>query len=205
MYDEKLEKLIDLALADGNLSEKERDVLRKKASEFGVDQDELEMVIEARLFLLTTKTNNKQSEEVSNLEDERHDKSQIEILLTNLKKIDTDYSQNKPSGFLGNIINKRESNYTKMISEKKELIQCFSSLKTKKHILSFLELGVENSIKKGNFAKGNPEENKIHNDLSSTWKMKFEEIQRQSRVKFQDDIEFINSMNILEKKVDSIS
>ncbi|MEY4126944.1 MAG: hypothetical protein RL737_1133, partial [Bacteroidota bacterium] len=31
------------------------------------------------------------------------------------------------------------------------------------------------------------------------------EIQRQSRVKFQDDIEFINSMNILEKKVASLS
>ncbi len=46
-----LENLIDLALADGVLSEKEMQVLNKKAKELGVDQDEFEMVLEARLHL----------------------------------------------------------------------------------------------------------------------------------------------------------
>ena len=48
---EQLEKLIDLALADGILTDKEREVLQRKAQELGVDQDEFEMVLEAKLHL----------------------------------------------------------------------------------------------------------------------------------------------------------
>jgi hypothetical protein len=48
---EELEKLIDLALADGEISASERAVLEKKATALGVDLDELNMVLEARLHL----------------------------------------------------------------------------------------------------------------------------------------------------------
>ena len=50
MYNEQLEKLIDYALADGELTEKEKQVLFKKAESMGVDLDEFEMVLDARLF-----------------------------------------------------------------------------------------------------------------------------------------------------------
>jgi hypothetical protein len=50
MYNEQLEKLIDMALIDGELSEKEKQILFKKAESFGVDLDEFEMVLEARLY-----------------------------------------------------------------------------------------------------------------------------------------------------------
>jgi len=50
MYNEQLEKLIDLALMDGELTEKEKQVLFKKAESLGVDLDEFEMVLEAKLF-----------------------------------------------------------------------------------------------------------------------------------------------------------
>ncbi len=49
MYNEQLEKLIDYALADGELTEKEKQVLFKKAEAMGVDLDEFEMVLDARL------------------------------------------------------------------------------------------------------------------------------------------------------------
>jgi hypothetical protein len=49
--DTQLEKLIDLALADGKLTDKERQVLTRKALELGVDQDEFEMVLDAKLHL----------------------------------------------------------------------------------------------------------------------------------------------------------
>ena len=49
--DAQLEKLIDLALADGQLTDKERQVLTRKALELGVDQDEFEMVLDAKLHL----------------------------------------------------------------------------------------------------------------------------------------------------------
>jgi hypothetical protein len=50
MYNEQLEKLIEMALMDGELTEKEKQVLFKKAEAMGVDLDEFEMVLEAKLF-----------------------------------------------------------------------------------------------------------------------------------------------------------
>lgn len=52
MYNEQLEQLIDAALADGELTEKEKQVLFKKAQALGVDLDEFEMVLDARLLKL---------------------------------------------------------------------------------------------------------------------------------------------------------
>jgi len=48
---QELEKYIDLAVADGVVTEKEKNVLIRKAKELGVDQDELEMVLEAKFHL----------------------------------------------------------------------------------------------------------------------------------------------------------
>lgn len=50
MYNEQLEKLIEMALMDGELTEKEKQVLFKKAESMGVDLDEFEMVLEAKLY-----------------------------------------------------------------------------------------------------------------------------------------------------------
>ena len=50
MYNEELEKLIEMALMDGVLTEKEKQILFKKAESFGIDLDEFEMVLEAKLF-----------------------------------------------------------------------------------------------------------------------------------------------------------
>lgn len=50
MYNEQLESLIELALADGELTEKEKQVLFKKAQELGIDLDEFEMVLDAEFY-----------------------------------------------------------------------------------------------------------------------------------------------------------
>ena len=50
MYSEQIEKLIELALADGQLSEKEKQILFKRAESEGIDLDEFEMVLDAKLF-----------------------------------------------------------------------------------------------------------------------------------------------------------
>jgi len=52
MYNPDLEALIDAALADGELTEKEKQILFKKAQGMGVDLDEFEMVLDARLVKL---------------------------------------------------------------------------------------------------------------------------------------------------------
>lgn len=45
----EIEKLIDLALADGEITDKERLVILKKAVKLGEDPDEVEMILDARL------------------------------------------------------------------------------------------------------------------------------------------------------------
>lgn len=49
MYNEKLEALITAALADGVLTDKEKEVLFKKAEAMGIDHDEFELVLDGRL------------------------------------------------------------------------------------------------------------------------------------------------------------
>lgn len=52
MYDERIEQLISAALADGVLTEKEKQILFKRAQEQGIDLDEFEMILDSRLFEL---------------------------------------------------------------------------------------------------------------------------------------------------------
>ena len=52
MYNEKIEQLIKAALADGVLTEKEKQILFKNAQAQGIDLDEFEMVLDARLVEL---------------------------------------------------------------------------------------------------------------------------------------------------------
>lgn len=52
MYNEQIETLISAALADGMLTEKEKQILFKKAQAQGIDLDEFEMVLDARLVEL---------------------------------------------------------------------------------------------------------------------------------------------------------
>lgn len=50
MYNEQIENLINIALADGELTEKEKQILFKKAEVAGIDLDEFEMVLESKLI-----------------------------------------------------------------------------------------------------------------------------------------------------------
>ncbi len=52
MYNEQIEGLIKAALADGELTEKEKQILFKRAEAMGIDLDEFEMVLDARLVEL---------------------------------------------------------------------------------------------------------------------------------------------------------
>ena len=45
----EIEKLIDLALSDGKITDKERSVILKKAEKLGEDPDEVEMILDRRL------------------------------------------------------------------------------------------------------------------------------------------------------------
>lgn len=65
MYNEQIEALISAALADGMLTEKEKQILFKKAQAQGIDLDEFEMVLDARVFKMQN-----QAEEKNNATEE---------------------------------------------------------------------------------------------------------------------------------------
>lgn len=62
----EIEKLVDLAIADGQITDQERNVILKKASELGVDPDEAEMILEGKLHQLEA-SKPKQKEKVGNI------------------------------------------------------------------------------------------------------------------------------------------
>lgn len=57
MLSPELERLIDLAVADGEITDQERRVLYKKVQETGADVDEFEMTLEAKLYMVKEKQN----------------------------------------------------------------------------------------------------------------------------------------------------
>ena len=71
MYNEQLENLIEMALVDGQITDKERSVLIKKAESFGIDLDEFEMVLDARLFE-KQKTNSETTKVSSSNKSDKH-------------------------------------------------------------------------------------------------------------------------------------
>jgi hypothetical protein len=56
----EIEKLIDLALADGEVTEKERGIILRKAVSLGLDIDEVEMILDGRIALSKKESNTSQ-------------------------------------------------------------------------------------------------------------------------------------------------
>jgi hypothetical protein len=63
----EIEKLIDLALSDGQITEKERNVILKKAAEFGLDADEVEVTLDGRLHQMQANQTKPAKEKVGNI------------------------------------------------------------------------------------------------------------------------------------------
>lgn len=57
----EIEKLIDIALADGEVTEKERAIILRKAEYLGEDKDEVEMILDGKIALLRKEQNTTQS------------------------------------------------------------------------------------------------------------------------------------------------
>lgn len=77
MYDEKIEALISAALADGVLTEKEKQVLFKRAQAEGIDLDEFEMVLDARLLEVQKAEETKLKAEIKEVAEKEASKTSI--------------------------------------------------------------------------------------------------------------------------------
>lgn len=72
----EIEKLVEMALADGQVTEKEREIILRKAVKLGLDEDEVEMYLEGSL----SSTNS--NPESSNIEKSKNDLLEKNILKT---------------------------------------------------------------------------------------------------------------------------
>lgn len=75
----ELVKFIELCLADGEISEKERKVIFRKAEELGVAKDECEIILEG-LVLNNAKVNNKPIKKSKHLAAEKENNNQEETI-----------------------------------------------------------------------------------------------------------------------------
>jgi hypothetical protein len=60
MYNEQIEKLIEISLMDGELTEDDKKILFKKAESFGIDLDEFQMYLNKRIHQVKEKNNIKE-------------------------------------------------------------------------------------------------------------------------------------------------
>jgi hypothetical protein len=217
MYDAQLEKLINIALADGVLSEKSKQILCRKAESLGIDPDEFEMVLEARV----------QELQKSRIETQRSSAPTIQNLLILLSDVDAGKDTQKDAGligkavdgfingsFAGNIIGAiggmmvEESTKEKNMAAKKNIILNYPIPVEKNDVLEFLSYAVPMAKRKGNFLTktlpvltktlpvlmNDNHEYELHNEFAPVWKTKCEQIITKVRLSMKDDPELMSSV-----------
>lgn len=227
MYSEKLEKLIEFALADGVLTEKEKQVLFNKAQEEGIDLDEFEMVLEARLY-------DKQQEDISEASAKitsnkagdikkcpscgapvgsfllecphcGHEfrniqvNSTLKLLLEKIKEI-----ENKEVKISYSWIEPKHSKELRTENKRKELISDaiinFPIPNTKEDILEFLSFSMPKSRKTPVVNLANPQF--MGDFLTAAWNTKSQEVIFKAKVLFKNDNAFINQLSEYERNIE---
>lgn len=152
-FSKQLEEVIDAALADGVITEKERSVIRKKALLEGADPDEVDVVIDGRL---------KQMQKAIDDAKQKVRKcpncgTPVKAGATRCDGCGYEFSNVKAvhsSSVFFEAIQKEMASKEKRETKNEKInmmINSFPVPTTKEDILEFLYMGIPNSKKKGNF------------------------------------------------------
>lgn len=178
MYNDQIEALISAALADGTLTEKEKQILFKKAQAMGIDLDEFEMVLDARLVELKKAEKEKaaQSAPKSNkYGDVRKCPVCGAIVQAYLAKCpECGYEFSNVDANLSSKKLAEEITNAKTEADKKQCITLFPIPNTKSDLLEFLT-----SLQ--------PKMRDISDPLSSAYFKKYEECIAKAKVSFAND------------------
>ena len=211
----EIEKFIDLTLVDGILTDQERKIIFKKAQESGLDLEELEIILAAKLYEKQQSINTKpKSEKLGGVKKCPACGSEVQSFQINcvacnheFNNIDYNVSIQKLFTLLNECENERGNQEfsvgsalgnmfaraygigggDKVIEKKKSIISGFPIPNTREDILEFLALAMPNSKQKGNFFTKQQPENKSHNDLAPTWISKCEQIVMKAKFSMKDD------------------
>jgi hypothetical protein len=228
----EIEKLIDLAIADGQITEKERNVILRKAAELGVDLDEVEMVLDGKLHKLEA-SKPKQKEKVGNIKtcpacgssagsftskcaDCGHEffntktESSINSLFELLLQIEKE-ERNKPKTNINLPFGVNIDSYWSWEDElalakrQASTIRTFPVPNNKEALLEFLALGLPQTntkIKKGLFGLVSLASEQPKLVIKQAWQSKCQQIIIKSRITFKDDNEAMSTLNLYSKKFD---
>jgi hypothetical protein len=214
MYNDKIENLINFALADGELTEKEKQILFKKAEEEGIDLDEFEMVLNAKLH------NKKQSmiEFVAPTTSPKSDKfgdvkkcpscaSLVQSFQIKCSYCGHEYRDIQANSSIQNLfklLNAAENNRTNSTSsifeklqsvfgesdvdkQKKEIISSYPIPTSKEDMIEFLALAIPKSKTVGNWFTKSDVDNKLPNEFANIWKSKCEQIIMKAKFSMKED------------------
>lgn len=193
----EIEKLIDYVVADGNLTAANKRVLYKKASELNVDPEEIEIVIDAKLYQ-RQQIINQDSPEISNKEEETTSFKSLKEDLKALDNEDATTLESKKTLWIA----MHYSKYKQDIENKKAaLITGFPNPRTKEEIKKFLSYAVPKAEILKVFLKPNAEERKMHNISATAWRTKCIELVMLSRFSFEDDKPMLKTIERYARKL----
>lgn len=208
--------LIEIAVADGEITEKERGIILRKAELLGEDIDEVEMILDGKLFE-KNKTKSEafvapKSEKFGDVKKCPSCAAIAQSFQTNCSECGQEFSNvganvsigklfemlnacesdrkeesNSIAGAFGSLMAKGLGQGDKVTEKKKSIISGFPIPNTKDDILEFLSIAIPNAKQKGNFLTKQQPENKSHNDLAPTWISKCEQIVMKAKFSMKDD------------------
>lgn len=220
IYNPYLENLIEMALADGELTEKEKQVLFKKAEAQGIDLDEFEMVLDAKLFekQKSIKTNSANSVQSSAPKSEKYGDVRkcprcgaiVESFTTRCPDCGHEFSnvgavssfsllsaklealdQQASNGIWG------EYQAVRIAEKKKALINSFPVPTTKEDILEFVSMATPlgKPALKFKFIES------LEDRLAKSWRAKCEQVIMKARFSMKDDKETLAELESYAKEL----
>ena len=218
----EIENLINMALADGEVTEKERAIILRKAESLGLDRDEIEMILEGKIVLhninandLKTNHSSKEGELKkcpacgasiksfnSKCSDCSHEfrnitaVSSIQTLHKELQNGDEE-ERNKPRSWVEKLDG--EMAVAKAVANRqKSIISSFPVPNAKEDLLEFLSIASSEASKKLGFfiAAAHPE-----SILKNAWLAKSEQVIIKSRMTFKDDKQTLEKIEIFAKQL----
>jgi hypothetical protein len=214
MYSEKMNNLIQIALSDGILTEKERQILLKNAQAEGIDLDEFEMVLDAKLHEISkNKTDNSalKSNKLGDVKKCPACGAVINSFQTVCNECGYEFRNIDANSTVATLSAKLEAvvtEYDKWLSEKKNLAGKLSSLTTDRET----EISNRQSAIIKLFPIPNTREDilellhfiypKIEDDTDlnkDAWNNKFIELINRAKIAYSNDANMLSEISKLEK------
>lgn len=214
-YDEETEKLIDMAIANGELSENGKRVLFNRAQKQGIDLDELGFVLETRLTEKKKSMQAQQTQKSSKYGEVRKCPtcgafvepfttrcpecgfeftevgcvSSFEELSNRLREVDSQSSEKKQS--LVELVFGEYEDYNeieKKKAQKMQIIATFPIPTAKEDLLEFISMALPlaKKIKVGMFSTPSRAEEE-HNTFADAWRSKVEQVITKARFALKND------------------